>query len=73
MTIEELKEVLIEMLNKAEDEAMLYDDDNSFSAGVGVGRHNALQDVMDLIESKKDQKLRCQNDNEIRYFAFVGL
>lgn len=30
MTIEELKEALIEMLNEAEDEAMLYEDDNSF-------------------------------------------
>lgn len=53
-TIEELKEDLIEMIDEAEDESMLYEDDNSFSAGVVVGRRNALQDVMDLIESKKD-------------------
>lgn len=53
-TIEELKEDLIEMIDEAEDESMLYEDDNSFSTGVVVGRRNALQDVMDLIESKKD-------------------
>lgn len=53
-TIEELKEALIEMIDEAEDESMLYEDDNSFSTGVAVGRRNALQDVMNLIESKKD-------------------
>ena len=53
-TIEELKEALIEMIDEAEDESMLYEDYNSFSTGVAVGRRNALQDVMNLIESKKD-------------------
>lgn len=57
MTLEELKENLIEMLDEAEDEAMVYEDDNSFSAGVAVGRRNALQDVMDLIENDVDKEI----------------
>lgn len=50
------------MIDEAEDESMLYEDDNSFSAGVVVGRRNALQDVMDLIESKKDQNFKKFRD-----------
>lgn len=57
MALEELKENLIEMLDEAEDEAMVYEDDNSFSAGVVVGRRNALQDVMDLIENDVDKEI----------------